>query len=80
MQMKNWNLYTSKIDKVKVKLNLGKRPTIEFLPSPVDGDGALEILVVLVQECLKGSVSFRGKNGSCGGTSSPRASWRMGCL
>lgn len=57
VQMHNWSLYTSKIDDIHVKLNLGKKPTIEFLPSATDGDGALELVVTLVQECLR--VAFR---------------------
>lgn len=77
VQMKNWNLYTSKIDKVKVKLNLGKRPTIEFLPSPVDGDGALEILVVLVQECQKATFRLEERTGLVVGPLrlEPRGEW-----
>jgi hypothetical protein len=37
----------------ELKLNLGKMPTVEFLPSPIDGDGALELIVLLTQEVQK---------------------------
>jgi len=51
VQMNNWNLHTFKMGNVRIKLNEGRRPTVEFLPSPVDGNEALELIVDLVQEC-----------------------------
>jgi hypothetical protein len=33
VEMNNWNQYTTEVDSVKVKLNDGARPTIEFLPA-----------------------------------------------
>ena len=47
IQMHNWTSYVSEIDSIRVKLNLGEIPTLEFLPSPVDGEGALELVVKL---------------------------------
>ena len=32
VEMHNWNQYTAEVGSVKVKLNDGKKPTIEFLP------------------------------------------------
>jgi hypothetical protein len=37
-QMRNWVQYQSQIDSIKLKLNLGKYPRVEFLPSPLDGN------------------------------------------
>jgi DNA-binding MarR family transcriptional regulator len=38
IQMRNWAQYNSQVDNVKVRVNLGKTPTLELFPSPVDGD------------------------------------------
>ena len=51
-EMHNWTQYTSQIDSVKVKLNLGGRPTLLFLPSPVEGDDPFRIFVIMVFECV----------------------------
>lgn len=37
VEMNNWSQYKSIVDNIKVKLNMGNSPTIEFLPSPIDG-------------------------------------------
>lgn len=37
VQLNNWTQYSSVVDEVKVRLNVGKSPTIEFIPSPVEG-------------------------------------------
>lgn len=37
VQLNNWIQYISIVDEVKVRLNVGKSPTIEFIPSPVEG-------------------------------------------
>ena len=52
IQMHNWVQYTSQIDSVKVRLNLGNTPTIELLPSPVDGDDPNDLFIIIVYECL----------------------------
>jgi hypothetical protein len=38
VEMRNWDQYTTQVDGVKVKLNDGENPTIEFLPAPIDGN------------------------------------------
>src|SRR5437867_1322958 len=52
IQMHNWTQYTSQIDSVKVRLNMGKNPTIEVIPSPIDGDDPFELYIILVYECI----------------------------
>ena len=52
VQMHNWVQYNSQVDQVRVRLNIGKIPTIEFLPSPVEGDDPFELFVVMVFECI----------------------------
>lgn len=37
VEMNNWNQYTTEVGSVKVKLNDGDNPTIEFLPAAIDG-------------------------------------------
>ena len=53
VEMNNWSQYNSTVDNIKVKINMGKTPTIEFIPSPVDGDNPWEPYVLLVNECTK---------------------------
>lgn len=52
VEMHNWTQYYSQIDQVRVKINMGKNPTIEFLPSPVEGDDPFQIFVILVFEVV----------------------------
>lgn len=52
IQMNNWTQFTSRIDSVKVRLNIGKEPTIELIPSPIDGDDPFELYITLVCECM----------------------------
>jgi DNA-binding MarR family transcriptional regulator len=51
VQMHNWVQYTSKVDNVYIKLNMGEKPTVELLPSPVDGEDPNELLITLVYDC-----------------------------
>jgi hypothetical protein len=53
VEMNNWSQYNSIVDNIKVRLNMGKSPTIEFLPSPVDGDKPMELCGVLYHECTE---------------------------
>ncbi len=52
IQMHNWVQYKSKVDSVRVRLNMGKKPTLEFLPSPVEGNDPFDIFVIMVVDCL----------------------------
>jgi hypothetical protein len=49
--MNNWNQYTTEVDGIKVKLNDGNKPTIEFIPAAIDGNNPLNLYVKLVLEC-----------------------------
>lgn len=51
VQMHNWVQYTSKVDNVHIKLNMGEKPTVELLASPVDGEDPNELLITLVYDC-----------------------------
>lgn len=52
IEVHNWVQYQSEIDSVKIKLNLGKVPTLEFLPSPLDGDDPLDLFIIMVYQCV----------------------------
>ena len=52
VEMTHWTQYNSEIDRVRVRINMGKNPTIEFLPSPVEGGDPYEIFVILVFEVV----------------------------
>lgn len=51
IQMHNWVLYSAQIDGVKVRLNAGANPTLELLPSPVEGADPYDLFVKQVFEC-----------------------------
>lgn len=53
VEMHNWVAYTSEVDSVKIKLNMGTHPTIEFIPSPIEGDNPYHLYAVLFYECSK---------------------------
>jgi hypothetical protein len=52
IQMHNWTQYTAVVDNIQVRLNLGKTPSIELIPSPLDGDDYNELIVTLVYDCM----------------------------
>jgi hypothetical protein len=49
--MNNWAQYDSIVDDVKVHLNCGKSPSIEFIPSPIDGSDPWELFGILYNDC-----------------------------
>lgn len=51
IEMNNWNQYTTEVGSVKVKLNDGATPTIEFLPAAIDGDDPLKLYLKLFSDC-----------------------------
>jgi predicted transcriptional regulator len=51
VEMHNWNQYTTEVDGIKVKLNDGNNPTIEFLPSAIDGSDPLNLYFRLFSDC-----------------------------
>jgi hypothetical protein len=50
--MNNWTQYCSEINGVKVHINKGSQPTIEFIPSPIDGDNVEDMISQLLQDCI----------------------------
>jgi len=52
IQMHNWTQYNSQIDDVKVRLNLGKIPTLELIPSPVAGENIYDLITKTVESCI----------------------------
>jgi len=52
IQMHNWTQYNSQIDDVKVRLNLGKVPSLEFIPSPVEGENIYDLITKTVESCI----------------------------
>jgi RecA/RadA recombinase len=51
VEMNNWIQFNSTIDDIKVKLNMGKAPSIEFLPSPIYGNNPWELYGILQNDC-----------------------------
>jgi predicted transcriptional regulator len=51
VEMHNWNQYTTEVDSVKVKLNDGDNPTIEFLPAAIDGNDPDKLYIKLFSDC-----------------------------
>lgn len=49
--MNNWSQHNSIVDNVKVHLNNGKAPSIEFIPSPIDGSNPMELVGILQYDC-----------------------------
>ena len=50
--MTNWVQYRSQIDEVKVRLNKGRIPTLEFLPSPVEGKNPFDIYIIMLVDVV----------------------------
>jgi DNA-binding MarR family transcriptional regulator len=52
VEMNNWTQYCSEINGVKVHINKVSQPTIEFIPSPIDGDNVEDMRSQLLQDCI----------------------------
>jgi predicted transcriptional regulator len=52
IQLHNWVQYVSEIDTITVKINNTRTPTLELIPSPIDGDDPYDLFVSLVYECI----------------------------
>jgi predicted transcriptional regulator len=63
IEMRNWTQYSSEIDSVKVRLNIGKIPTLVILPSPVDGDNVYDLIVKTVEECIMAKLELYDRIG-----------------
>lgn len=63
IQMHNWVQYNSKVDSVHVKLNMGNKPTVELIPSPVDGHDPNQLFVTLVYDCISVITALRERFG-----------------
>jgi predicted transcriptional regulator len=59
----NWTQYTSQIDTVKVRLNMGKIPTLELFPSAVDGENIYDLIIVVLYECINATLELYDKIG-----------------
>jgi predicted transcriptional regulator len=51
IEMNNWSRYNSSVDNIKVHLNYGKIPTIEFIPSPINSSSPWELFGILYNDC-----------------------------
>jgi hypothetical protein len=51
VEMNNWRQYINIIDTIKVHLNNGKDPSIEFIPSPINGSNPWELFGILYNDC-----------------------------
>jgi hypothetical protein len=52
VQMHNWVQYRSVVDDIRLHLNMGEHPTLELIPSPLDGQDPNDLLVILTQDCM----------------------------
>jgi hypothetical protein len=52
VEMNNWNQYCNEINGIKLHINHGNNPTIEFIPPPVDGDSPDSLHIKLLQDCI----------------------------
>jgi hypothetical protein len=50
-EKQHWNQYTTEVGGVKVILNHGNNPTIEFLPAAIDGEDPLKLYFMLFSDC-----------------------------
>ena len=80
IQMHNWVQYNSQIDEVRVRINMGKNPTIEFLPSPVEGDDPFQYIHYHGFRVCKCNFKAVGNNRPQGRPASTRVPWRMASL
>lgn len=51
IEMNNWTQYNNVVDDIKVHINNGKVPSIEFIPSPINGVNPWELAGVLYYDC-----------------------------
>jgi DNA-binding MarR family transcriptional regulator len=51
VEMNNWSQYNSTIDDIRVHLNVGKAPSLEFMPSPIDRNNPWELFGILYSDC-----------------------------
>ena len=63
IEMHNWTQYSSQIDSVKIRLNVGKIPTLDLFPSAVDGDEPYDLIVTVVYECVNAILGLGDKIG-----------------
>lgn len=63
IEMHNWAIYTSEVDGIKVKLNKGNVPTLELLPSPIEGNDPYELFIVYVYDCMNVLMNLYDKIG-----------------
>ncbi len=59
IELNNWTQYNSQIDDVKIRLNKGKSPTIEFIPSPIDGDDPYSLRDKAFYSCIKAAEKLK---------------------
>ena len=52
IEMHNWKQYQSRVDNVSVKLNMGNNPTLELIPSSVEGDNFYDLIFTQVYDCI----------------------------
>lgn len=51
VEMNNWNQYSTEVDCIKVKLNDGTNPSLEFIPAAVDGNDPIKLYCNLLLDC-----------------------------
>lgn len=53
VKMNNWDQYCNEINGIKVHINQGNNPTIEFIPPPLDGDNPENLRMKMLQDCMQ---------------------------
>jgi hypothetical protein len=53
VEMNNWSQYGFKVDSIRIHLNHGDTPSIEFIPSAVDGDDPYKLHATVLYDCTQ---------------------------
>jgi hypothetical protein len=53
VEVQNWFQYNTEVDSIKIKLNMGNTPTIEFIPAPIEGDDPYKLYNILLYNCIE---------------------------
>jgi hypothetical protein len=55
VKMNHWDKYCIESNGIKIHFNIGKEPTVEFLPGPIDGTDPKDMQNALLQDCIEAS-------------------------
>ena len=53
VEMNNWSQYGFNVDSIRIHLNHGDSPSIEFIPSAIDGDDPYKLHANVLYDCTQ---------------------------